>query len=114
MKVLNITRSTILADKVQVAQTFYRRTKGLLGRKSMQEKEALIIKNCKSIHTFFMQFPIDVLFVSKDNKIVTIKKSVPSFRLTPVYLKADFVIELPAKSIEKTQTQLGDSIKIET
>ena len=112
MKIINITKSTILADNAKIAESLFSRMKGLLGRKSLLNNEALIIKNCNSIHTFFMQFPIDVLFVNKDNKIVAIKKAIPAFRFTPIYFSASFVIEFPAGTIEKTQTQSGDTLEI--
>lgn len=113
MKIINITRSTVLADEAQIALDLFSRARGLLGRKSLKDNEALIISNCKSIHTFFMQFPIDVLFVDKYSRIIGIKKAIVPFRLTPIYFGSQFAVELPAQKIEATATQINDIISIE-
>ncbi len=72
VKIINKTKNTILAEEAYIADTVFSRVKGLLGKQSLDEGSALIIKPCNSIHTFFMRFPIDVFFVDRNNKIVKI------------------------------------------
>ncbi len=85
----------------------------MLGRRSLGILEAMVIKPCNSIHTFFMRFPIDVLFVDKESKVVKGIVGMPSFRLSPIYFTSQFVIELPAGTIQATNTTEGDQIAIE-
>ncbi|MCM8801108.1 MAG: DUF192 domain-containing protein [Candidatus Omnitrophica bacterium] len=108
MKIINKTKNNILAEEVIMADTVFKRIKGLLGRKEIKKGQALIIKPCNSIHTFFMRFSIDVIFVDKDNRIIETIISLKPFRLTRLYPRAAFVIELPAGVIQASLTQTGD------
>ena len=108
MKIINKTKNTVLAQEAIVADTVFKRIKGLLGRKDFMQGEALIIRPCNSIHTFFMRFPIDVLFVNKHNQIIKANSTLKPWRLTYIYLNAAFVIELPAGILESTFTQEKD------
>jgi uncharacterized protein len=112
MKLTNASRNIVLADSVEVAQTFSSRTRGLLGRVMMPPGTALVIRPCNSIHTFFMQFPIDVMFVSSAGVIVGILKNLPPWRLSPLLWQSAYVIELPAGVLAATSTQSGDQILI--
>lgn len=113
MKINNTTKNVILADNVTLAQTVLARLKGLLFRKEFRNGEALIIKPCNSIHTFFMRFPIDVIFIDSNDKIVKIRKEIKPFRATPVYFKSKFVIEFPSGTVEVTNTTESDILLIE-
>lgn len=110
MKIVNATKNTVLADSTLIANTPTKRIIGLLGRKEFKPGEALFIKPCNSIHTFFMRFAIDVLFVDKHNRVIKAISFLKPFRITPIYFKAEFTIELPAARIHSTQTQEGDTI----
>ena len=112
MKVINKTRQTILAENAVIAQTPLKRMIGLLSHRSFEPGEALIIKPCKSIHTFFMRFAIDVIFVDSGNRITRTIRSMRPFRISGIYLNATFCIELPAGTLDKTSTQAGDYITI--
>jgi len=113
MKIVNKTKNTVLAEGAEVANTVLKRMKGLLGRKDYRQGEALIIKPCNSIHTFFMRFPIDVLFVDKHNKAIKAISSLNPFRFTFVYFNAAFTVELPIGTLESSSTTKGDTIAIE-
>lgn len=107
MKIINTTNNATLAANTAVADTLFKRMKGLLGRSEFPRGDAVVITPCNSIHTFFMRFAIDVLFVNKDNRILAAKSGLLPFRISPVYFKAKFVIELPAGVIQATQTLPG-------
>lgn len=100
-----------LATDVTVAASFTSRLRGLLGRSSLPAGEGLLIKPCKGIHTFFMKFSIDVIFLDRDNRIVALNLSLPPNRMTRIYLKAVSVLELPAGTIGGT-VAVGDAIDI--
>jgi len=113
MEIINKTKNTVLAKEAIVADTALRRIKGLLGRKDFQPGEALIIKPCNSIHTFFMRFSIDVLFVDKNNRVIKALPSIKPFCFTSIYFKAHLAIELPAGTLDSSLTQEGDSLLLE-
>lgn len=112
MQIINVTRNTLLAEKAELANTFFSRLIGLLGRKGFEVGEALIIKPANQIHTFFMRFPIDVVFVDKQDKVVALKENLSPFRLTPFYFRASYCIELPKGAINSSHLKLGDQLKI--
>ena len=111
MKIINVTRNTVLADNAIVAKTLLSRIIGLLNRKSLNQGEALVITHCSSIHTIFMRFSIDVLFVDKENKVIKAISNLKPFRLTYIYPRSSYVIELPTGTIESTHTQETDELK---
>jgi uncharacterized membrane protein (UPF0127 family) len=112
MKAVNQRNHVVLADKVKVASTFFKRLIGLLDRAYLNEGEGLVISPSNSIHMFFMRFAIDVLFLDKKGRVVAILRSFKPWKLSRIYFNACSVIELPPGVIDKTGTQPGDFIKI--
>jgi len=112
VKVINVTRQTTLADKAEVADTAWSRLQGLLGRDSLPARHALIITQCRSIHMFFMKFPIDAVFVDRKDRVIGLVENIKPFCMSPYFLWASYVIELPAGTIRQTQTALKDSINL--
>ena len=113
MKAHNASNTKELSRNVDVADKLFKRMKGLLGKRDMEEGDALWIKQCNSIHTFFMRFPIDVIFLDKNNKVIAIRENLQPNRLTRLYSRAVSVLELPAGTIEATATVVGDRIEFE-
>jgi uncharacterized protein len=111
LRILNHTQNTVLAGHAAVADTFVSRMRGLLGRESLPEGEALVITRCNSIHMFFMRFSIDVVFIDKNDRVVGLLKKIPPLALSPVYWRASKAIELPAGTITKTKTRLHDKLR---
>ena len=103
--ITNLTRNTRLADRADVADHLPQRLVGLLSRASLSPGEALLFPRCNSIHTWFMRFPIDVVFV-KGGCVVKVVPSLGPFRLAWAG-EADTVIELPAGMAAKTSTEAG-------
>lgn len=110
---VNSTKGKVLAKRVAVARSFGRRLKGLLFRRELPAGEGLIIEPCKSVHTFFMLFPIDVVFYDEKGQVISVFSFLPPFRVTPVMRAARGVVELPAGTITETGTQVGDTIRLE-
>ncbi len=110
MKVWNATREVWLALHVEVADRFVRRLVGLLGRKSLPPEHGLLITRCDSIHTIGMCFPIDVVFVDQDARVVTVIESLRPFRVVFPIRRAIAVLELPVGTIQRTRTGVGDEL----
>ena len=109
---MNVTRGKILADSLDVADTFVKSLRGLMGKSCLKSGRGLWIKPCQSVHTFWMRFPIDVLFLDKEGMVVHFIEYLKPFRISKHVLKARSVLELPAGSISDSDTQLGDCIEI--
>ncbi len=111
MKIINQSSGASLAQDVATADKPLARIIGLLNRQELLPGQGLIIGPCNSVHTFFMRFPIDVVFVDKNNKIIKAINSLRPFRATGIYFFSTLVIELPAGTLEKTGTCCGDTLK---
>jgi uncharacterized protein len=112
MRIINLTKNTLLADEAKMANTFFTRLVGLLNRNALRKGEALILTPSNCIHSFFMRFTIDVIFLDKTGKIIKTLPSFKPFRLSPIYFNSHSVIELPENTLKFSQTQPGDNIKI--
>jgi uncharacterized membrane protein (UPF0127 family) len=112
MIVENSARGTSLGGSIEVAATSKQKSRGLLGRKGLEDGEGMLFKGCGSIHTFFMHFPIDILFLNKEGKVLKAAPAVRPFRLVAAPLRAYYVIELPAGAIERSQTRRGDVLHL--
>ncbi len=108
MEIKNSTRGVVLATDGRIARTFWQRLQGLLGKAFFPEGEALVFYHCGSIHTFFMKFPIDVIFVDKSLKIIHLYHDFPSGRISKFLFGVFAVIELPRGVLSKTNTHPGD------
>lgn len=113
MKIINLTNNVVLANEARVADTFWKRLVGLLNCNSLGKEEALILRPCSSIHTFFMRFPIDVLFLDKNNKVIGLLYEFKAFRVSRIYFDASLAIEFASGTLKPAQAKLGNSIKIE-
>jgi uncharacterized protein len=109
----NITRGTVLASSLEIADTGPARNKGLLNRDRLAPGGGLWIVPCQSVHTFFMRFPIDLVYVDGQKRVRKVRIAVGPGRIS-FCLTAQSVIELPAGTIQRTQTRRGDSLVIES
>lgn len=112
VKIYNKSKDSIIAENGKIAISFLSRLKGLMFKKELKKGEALIIKPCNSIHTFFMNFPIDVVFMNKNDKVVKVIERMKPYRISKIYFKANYVIELPVDTIKSSKTAEGDIIEI--
>lgn len=107
--ILNVTRQTKLASWAEVADHGAARNKGLLGRTSLPLGSGLWIVPCESVHTFFMKFPIDLVYIDRNKRVKKVRSNVGPWRLSAC-LSAHSIIELPAGVAQTTQTQRGDQL----
>ena len=112
LQIENVTRGILVVTQGRAADTFFTRFRGLMGAKSLTEGEGLVILPCNSIHTHFMRFPIDVLYVSRDLEVVHVDHGMAPWRFGRIHRKARFVVELPAGTATATGTEVGDRIAV--
>lgn len=112
--IYNQNRECQIVSQGRAATNFWTRGKGLIGAPPLSEGEGLLIQPCNSVHCFFMSFPIDVLYVDKENRVVGIDPVMRPWKVGKIYWKAHAVIELPAGTLERTGTAVGDQLSIQT
>ncbi len=106
----NKTRGVEVASRVERADTAGTRMKGLLGRDSMGPGEGMWIAPCAMIHTFFMRFPIDTVFLGRDLRVRRVVESLSPWRLSPWVFSAHSVLELAGGSL-KGSVRVGDELE---
>ncbi len=111
LRMFNVTRQVELASHVEVAASGGKRSKGLLGRKGLAPGEALWIVPCEAVHTFGMQFSLDLIYLDRRHRIRKICRNVPPWRLSAC-LSAHSVVELAAGSIREADAQPGDHMEL--
>jgi uncharacterized protein len=112
LRAKNTTRGTILADRADIADTSAKRRQGLLKHSALAPGEGLWIVPCEGVHTFLMKFPIDVVFLSKQRKVLKIRANMGRRRIS-MSLRAHSVLELPAGRAAETGTQKGDQLELQ-
>jgi hypothetical protein len=111
MCINNVTKGTRVAVHLCLADTFWRRLKGLLGTNSLPMGHGLMIKPCNSVHTFGMAYPIDVLFVDRDDRIIKIVAGMLAGRVAMAG-GSHYVVELPRGTAEQTSCSIGDVLEV--
>lgn len=112
MKLLNSSKNLILVNNLEKAESLYSRLKGLLGRPSLSSDSALWIDQCTSIHTFFMQFSIDVVFIDHSFKVKKIANDVRPWRVVGPVWGAKSVIEFAKGTVAQRQVEVGDQLNV--
>jgi len=111
MRAILASNKNLLGNNIVLATRFLDRLKGLLGKDSLSPGQGLLIRPCKGIHTFFMKFPIDVVFLDKENLVIAFIENLPPNRLTTIYRTAHSVLELPAGSLD-SKISINDRIEL--
>ncbi len=112
MKALNISKAMVIAADVKEASGFVSRFLGLMGRDRLEKEEGLWMARCMAIHTFWMRFPIDVVFLDRDFIVTKAVKGLRPFRPVVSCLRAEGVLELSEGTIERARIQIGDRLEI--
>lgn len=110
--ITNTHNGVVLADRAELARTFLARLRGLVGRPWLEEGEALILRPCNSVHMFFMRFSIDVCFLDRAGRVVALAYNLAPGSVSPIYPRATQAVELPAGTLGRTGTGVGDVLEI--
>jgi uncharacterized membrane protein (UPF0127 family) len=101
----------IVCERCTIADNPFTRMKGLLGRDGLEEGEGLLLRPASAVHTYFMRFPIDVVFLDYGLVVVGISDSVDPWRATS-QRGAKAVLELPAGESARRGLAVGDRLEL--
>jgi uncharacterized membrane protein (UPF0127 family) len=110
----NLTRGTVLADRVEVTASLWGKFLGLMGRRDLPAGDGLFLPSSNGIHMFFMRIPLDAVFVGRagpggERQVLSVHRNLqPWTGLVPLVRGADGCLELPAGTVGRTGTQPGD------
>ena len=100
-----------LAPRCGVARTMIARMVGLLNHDALAEGEGLLIEPCNHVHSFFMRFPIDVVFLDRDDVVVA-WQPLPAWRLSKMHWRARKVLELPLGRCQAVGLAVGQRLEL--
>jgi len=106
---MNARTSQVIAHDVELADTRESRRRGLLGRDSLDPRAALILRPCFSVHTAFMRFPIDVVFVDREGSVVKVVRKLEAWRIAGAW-GAHAAVEFAAGTISEGSVEAGDRL----
>lgn len=117
MQLTNKTRGRAIADRVERADSFWRRFRGLMLRRKFSAGNAMLFKFSHpgrySIHMFFVRFPIDLLYLDSKFTVVELRSGLKPWRIYRPKTKASHLVELPRGTISRTRTKVGDKLRLE-
>ena len=113
VRVLNTTKGTVLGERIGVADTSLSRMVGLLGKNSLNAGTGLLIIPSQAVHTVAMRFPIDVIFVDRNCRVIYVQPALAPYRISGLHWRARCVLELPVGMIADTGTLVGDELLFE-
>ncbi len=113
LQVTNTTRDVVLVEDGRIADNVFTRVKGLLGKKGLEPGAGLLISPCSSIHSMWMRFRFDAVFISRENEVVHLMEDMPPWRASKMVWQAKSVLEIPSGWIAATGTEVGDQLKLE-
>jgi uncharacterized membrane protein (UPF0127 family) len=110
-RVRNVTRGTWIGDAIDTAESSAQRRTGLLKHDRLDEGSGLWIVPCEAVHTFFMKFAIDLIYLDRKRQVRRIVRDLRPWRFS-MCLPAHSVLELPTGTIDRTNTQRGDELEL--
>jgi uncharacterized membrane protein (UPF0127 family) len=111
VRVLNRTRGSVLAEQAELADNFWTRFLGLMGRRELPAGAGLVLKPGGGIHMWFMRMPLDVVHVDKQDRVTHVLRGIKPWRFGPLFVGNKLGIELPVGAA--ASTQVGDEVGIE-
>jgi uncharacterized membrane protein (UPF0127 family) len=108
----NVTQQSFLGLRVSHANTLFSRLRGLLGRGRLAGDEGLWMVPSRGIHSIGLMFPMDVVYLDEVCQVIHVVEQLAPFRIAPLKIKAHSVLELPARAVSASRTQVGDRLLI--
>ena len=113
VRAANPARGSVLGTRIGLADRWWLRLRGLLGREALSAGEGLILRPCRAVHMRGMAFPLDVAFLDRSGAVVAAYHSIPPGARTRWHKAARDALELPAGTLVASGTAIGDTIVLD-
>lgn len=108
----NATRDEWLADRVILADTRWTRLRGMMGRPEPNDREGMLLEPCRSVHMYWMKYPLDVAFLAPDGRVVATYHGLAPSSRSKWHAEADRALELQTGRLAATGTEVGDHLEL--
>jgi uncharacterized protein len=115
MRAVNRTRATILCDRLETAGGLAGQSRGLLGRDGLAAGAGMLFQSSLPLmwmHMMFMRFPIDIVFLNQENRVIRICHDLRPWRFSPIVFGARMALELAAGAASSSSAAIGDAIEL--
>jgi uncharacterized membrane protein (UPF0127 family) len=116
VRVFNVDTEQDLAARAGVADNFWTRGRGLLGRRGLPEGEGLLIEHCRQVHMFLMAFALDIIHVKRlspeEGRVTRVVANLRPNRIGPLVWESDYVLELPVGTAARSGTVAGHRLRL--
>jgi uncharacterized membrane protein (UPF0127 family) len=112
VRVVNVTRGEVIADRAELATSHWSRFWGLMGRRHLASGSGMVLQPGGGIHMMFMRIALDVIHVDKADRVTHVLRGIKPWRFGPLFVGGKRAIELPVGAA--ANVQVGDQIDIET
>jgi uncharacterized membrane protein (UPF0127 family) len=110
IRVWNRSRGTVLGERVEVAQSFWTRLRGLLGRPGLEKGQGLLIAPSRGIHMYGMRFSLDVVLLDGERRVERVFAGLAPGQATGMHKGIQYALELPVGTIDGSGTRVGDTL----
>jgi uncharacterized membrane protein (UPF0127 family) len=109
--IIKDSKGEIICERTRVAGTFVSRLIGLMFSKDLGNSSGLLIAPCNSIHTFFMNYSLDIVFLDRKFRVVKVIRDIRPWRMSWMYFRAHQVLEMKAGTL-KSNIEAGDNFEV--
>jgi uncharacterized membrane protein (UPF0127 family) len=110
--ITHVNSQQLIVNDLKIADSFLSRLKGLIGSSKLTYRQGMLITPCQQVHTHFMSYVIDVVFLDRQLKVLHVINNMPPWRFSKLIKSAYYVLELPAEAAR--HINVGDLLTIET
>jgi uncharacterized membrane protein (UPF0127 family) len=109
MRIVNLTRGTLLGTRIELADNWWGRFRGFLGRERPREGQGILLAPCSAVHTYGMKFDLDLIFVGACGEVLAVAEQLEPGKTSGRVPGSRYVLEVPAGTIRATKTAVGDT-----
>jgi uncharacterized membrane protein (UPF0127 family) len=113
VSVVNRSKATVVGSRIAVADSFLTRLVGLIGKRSLDSDQGLLISPSSGVHTCWMSMSIDVVALDRANRVIKLAHNVRPWRLSGLSTKTSRILELPPGRIQTAGIEVGDQLAVE-
>ena len=111
IRISNGSKARVLGDRVWLADGYWTRLRGLLGRPQIGDGEGMLIAPSRGVHMYGMKYPLDIVLLDRGRRVVALYRELPPGGRTRVHRDASYALELPTGAIARSETEEGDTLE---
>ena len=109
IRIVNLTRGTLLGSRIALADGWWARLRGFLGRERPRRGEGILLAPCNAVHTYGMTFDLDLVFLDNAGEVLAVVEELEPWKKSGRIRRSRYALEVPAGTVRATGTNVGDT-----